>query len=61
MSVPTAPECIDQAASLIRAATAARSEDDRIRLFKGAETWLQMAKQQLLDSKETSKPEPLQP
>ena len=51
MSDPTAPECIDRASDLIRAAAAARSEDERLHLLEGAEGWLQRAKQLLLIAK----------
>lgn len=49
--VLTAPEYIDQASTLLRAAAAAQREDDRIRLLQDVETLLQMAKQQLTESK----------
>ena len=51
MPVPTAPECIDQASALIRAAAAARGEDERLRLLEDAEGWLQRAKRQLVEAK----------
>ena len=51
MPEPTAPECIDRASALIRAAAAVPGEDDKIRLLEDAEAWLQRAKQQLIDAK----------
>ena len=49
--VPTAPEYIDRAASLLRAAAAADGQDEKIRLLQDVEILLQMAKQQLVDAK----------
>jgi hypothetical protein len=54
MAEPTAPECIDLASALIRAAAAARGEDEKIRLLEGAEAWLQRAKQQLIAARAKS-------
>jgi hypothetical protein len=48
MPDPNAPECIDRAAFLIRAAAAAPHEAERSRLLRDAETWLLLARQQLL-------------
>jgi hypothetical protein len=51
MPVPTAPEYIDRASGLIRAAVAADSEDEQIRLLQDAEACLQLAKQLLVRAK----------
>jgi hypothetical protein len=45
----TAPDYIDQASTLLRAAETAHRQDERIRLLQDVETLLQMAKQQLTD------------
>ena len=54
MPDPTAPECIDRASALIRAAAAAHSNGEKILLLEGAESWLQRAKQLLIDAKAKS-------
>ena len=54
MPDPTAPECIDRASDLIRAAAATPGEDERLRLLEGAEGWLQRAKQLLVAAKARS-------
>ena len=48
MPVPTAPEYIDRASGLIRAAVAAHGEDEKIRLLEEAEACLQLAKRLLV-------------
>ena len=57
MPEPTAPECIDRASALIRAAAVAQGEDEKIRLLEGAEAWLQRAKQLLIAAKAKSGPD----
>jgi hypothetical protein len=54
MPDPTAPECIDRASDLIRAAAAAPNEDEKVRLLEGAEAWLHRAKQLLIEAKAES-------
>jgi len=56
MPDPTAPECIDRASALIRAAAVAQGEDEKIRLLEGAEAWLLQAKQLLIAARSGADP-----